>query len=55
MWGKYHVWNLSTCAGEADKYLNIIVGDSVVKCDEIIEMAETVPTKAISINFNKKR
>ena len=34
---KDHVWNPSTCNCENKKYLAIIMDDSAIICDEIIE------------------
>ena len=43
---KDYVWNLSTCICENGKYLASIMDDSVITCDEIIDVEET--------NFNEK-
>ena len=47
------MWNVicatnctSTCTCENGKYLGSIIGDSLITCDEIIEVIKTVPTKA---------
>ena len=37
----YCVWNPSTCICEHEKYLAGIMDDSVVACDEIIDVEET--------------
>ena len=55
-----YFWNPSTCTCENSKYLERIIGDLVITCDEILEVAKTIPTKTnstktILINFNKKR
>ena len=46
------MWNVisaknrtSTCTCENGKYLGSIIGDSLITCDEIIEVIKTVPTK----------
>ena len=46
---KKYFWYPSTCACENGKYLENIIDDTVVTCNEIIESTKTVPT-----NFNKK-
>ena len=38
MFEKDYIWNVSAWAGRIDKYLKSITGDSVVTCDEIIDM-----------------
>ena len=43
---KYYAWNPSTCSCENGKYLASNTDDSVIKCDEIIDVEET--------NFNEK-
>ena len=47
-----YIWNPSACSCEVDEYLKIIIGDSVVTCDEIIETVATSYNK--STNVNKK-
>ena len=42
---KMYIWNLSTCTCENGKYLESIIGDSEITCDEIIEATKTIPTK----------
>ena len=42
---KDYIWNPTTCTCKSGKYLRIIIGKSVVICDEIIEVAQTIPTK----------
>ena len=46
---KNHVWNSATCSCSCknSKYLESIFDDSTITCDEIIEMAKTVPTKTV--------
>ena len=46
------MWNVicaknrtSTCTGENGKYLGSIIGDSLITCDEIIEVIKTALTK----------
>ena len=47
---KHHVcekdynWNPRTCTCENGKFLEIIIGDLVFTCDEILEMTKTIPT-----------
>ena len=36
------------------KYLGSIIGDSVITCDEIIEVTKTITKEAPPTNFNKK-
>ena len=55
----------STCICEIGKHLESITGDSVITCDEIIQVTKTVPTKTIPIktiitktvstNFNEEK
>ena len=58
-WIKYHVCekdyicNTSTCACEFDKYLNNIIGDLVVTCDEIIDVVAKPYDRPT--NFKEKR
>ena len=47
---KNNNWNPSTCTWENGKYLETNIGDSVITCEEIIEV-----TKIIQTNFNTKR
>ena len=42
---KDYIWNLSTCTCKNDKYLGSMIVDSVVICDEVIELTKAVPTK----------
>ena len=44
---KIYIWNLSTCTCENGKYLESIIGDSEITCDEIIEATKTIRTKKI--------
>ena len=39
--------NPPTCSGKNAKYLAIVIDDSVVLCDEIIETTKIVPTKTV--------
>ena len=41
------LWNPATCSCKNSKYLENIVDDSTITCDEIIEMTKTVPTKTV--------
>ena len=44
MYKKDYIWNPATCICENGKYLAIIIGDSMIKYDEIIEETKTIPT-----------
>ena len=48
MYIEHYIWNPRTCTCENDKYLGRIIGDSVIKRDEIIEATKIIPTKTIS-------
>ena len=48
-WKKDYICNPATFSCENGTYLSIIIDDSVIMCDEIVETKKTVPT-----NFNKK-
>ena len=50
---KKKVWNPATCSCENEKYLEIIMDDSAIMCDEIIESYDE-ETKTISTHFNDK-
>ena len=55
---KYYTWNPSTCTFKNCKYLESIIDDLVVICDEIIEVVAKSydeETKTIPANFNEKR
>ena len=39
------------CSRENGKYVESIIGDSVIMCDEIIKETKTIPTKSTSTNF----
>ena len=55
---KNYIWNFSTCICENRKYLGFIVGNSVITCDEIIEVTvptKSIPTKTTATNFNIKK
>ena len=47
---KNDTWNPSTCTCGIDKYLKIIIGDSVIIYDEVMDTLKTV-----LINSNDKR
>ena len=62
MWPKIciYILNPSACTYRNGKYSASVIGDSAITCNEIIEVTkniatETVPTKIISTNFNKKK
>ena len=40
-----YIWNPAACSCENDKCVGSIIEGSVIRCDEIIEEAKTVPTK----------
>ena len=42
---KYYIWNPATCNCKIGKYFASIIDDSVIKCDEIIDMEETKTIK----------
>ena len=48
MYVNKNIWNPCTYTCENDKYLESILGDSVITCDEIIEVTKAVPTTTIS-------
>ena len=50
---KGNSWNLSTCICKNNRYLKSIVDDSVIVCNEIINVIDSVPingTNTISTN-----
>ena len=55
---KDYIWNPATCSCENGKYLANIMDDSVIRCDEIIDV-ETKSydgeTKTIPANLNRKK
>ena len=48
---KDYIWNSATCSCKNGKYLESIIDDSVITCDEIIEKK----SKAVPVNFNEKK
>ena len=54
MWKKY-IWYPNTWNCENGKYLERITDNSVITCDEIIELARTVPTKNIPTKTISKK
>ena len=51
-------WNPSACICEYDKYLGSIIDDSVMRCNEIINTADSVSTNVtstVSANFHIKK
>ena len=48
-----YIWNPRACACEADEYLKIIIGDSVVICDEVLDAVAKSYSK--STTFKQKR
>ena len=47
MCGKDYFWNSAACSGKNGKSAGGIIGDSVVKCDEIIDVTKSTLTKTI--------
>ena len=47
---KDDICNPATCSCKNGKYLAIIIDDSVITCDEIIETAKYIPTKIVLTN-----
>ena len=45
---KGYIWNPNTCTCENGKYLRSIIGDSVIKCDEIVEVTKAIQTKLLN-------
>ena len=43
---KGYVWNPAKCSSKNGKYILSITGNSVVKCDDIIDITKDVPTKS---------
>ena len=55
---KNDIWNPSTCIWENVEYLASIIDDSVIICDEIIIVADSVSTNVTSTvlaNFDNKK
>ena len=48
---KDFTWNSSTCRCKNGRYTGSTIDDSVVTCDQIIEMTKTVPSKSTSKTF----
>ena len=47
---KDHIWNPSSCVCKIDKYLNSIIGDSVVIRDESINVVAKSYDKPTNLN-----
>ena len=47
------IWNPATSSCENEKYLEVIMDDSAIMCDEIIESYDE-ETKIIPTHFNDK-
>ena len=45
---KRYIWNPATCSCKNGKYVDSIISDSPVLCDEIIDTIKTTSTKSIS-------
>ena len=57
---KGYIWNPTTCSCESGRYVKGVVDDSVIKCDEIIEitksnMTKTALAKSIPASFKLKQ
>ena len=52
--GEKIVWNPATCNCENWKYLESIIDDSAIICDEVIKSYDK-ETKTIPTNFNEKK
>ena len=50
---KVYIWNPATCSCENNKYLGSTIDDSVITCDEILEMTKTALLKTVPTNFNE--
>ena len=53
-------WNYAICSCENGRYAESIIGNSVIRCDEIIKttksiLTKTVPTKSTSTNNKEKK
>ena len=48
------VWNPRTCSYEKENYLESIIDDSALPCDEIIE-SNNEETKTVTTNLNEKK
>ena len=51
---KDYIWNPATCSCQNGKDLACIMDDSVITCDEIIELYNE-KTKTIPTKFNEKK
>ena len=51
---KYYIWNPSTYNCENGKYLAIIIDDSVITCNDVIESYDE-ETKTTPTSFNEKK
>ena len=49
---KDYIWNPRTCTCENDKYLEIIIDESVIMWDELIGVIQSEPTKILPISLN---
>ena len=45
----------ATCSCENGKNVRSITDDSLITCDEIIDIAKTFLTKTVVTNFNEKK
>ena len=55
---KDYIWNPVTCSCENGKYLASIMDDSVIRCEEVINVeakSYDEETKTVPINFNEKK
>ena len=44
---KNYIWNPETCSFDNGKHEGIVINDSMIACDKIIEEMKTFPTKAV--------
>ena len=51
LWEKDYIWNPATCSYESGKYLGIIIDNSLITCDDIIDVDKT---ETVTTNFNEK-
>ena len=51
MWKKNYIWNSSTCSCENEKYLESIMDDLAITCDDVTRQRK----KKYSKNFNEKK
>ena len=55
---EYYIWNPSTCSCKSGKYFASIIDDSLITCDEIIDLeakSKHEETKKVPTNFNEQK